>query len=130
MMNYQHPVFSDERGKLMVIEAFNHVPFMIKRMFLIFDVPAGETRGGHAHKVTQQYLISITGSCTVTLDDGQNIESFELNSKSNGLLQTSMTWGSMTNFSKDANLLVLASEFYQEEDYIQDYDKFLSMGAR
>lgn len=122
-----HPVRGDERGQLVAIESNIDVPFEIKRIFYIYGTTQGVPRGNHAHYKTKQYLISVSGSCKVTLDNGLEKVTYELNSQSKGLLQNEYVWGVMHDFSNDCVLLVLASEHYEDADYIRDYDCFLRL---
>ena len=120
----EFPSIIDERGSLVSIEETTSVPFNIKRVYYLFGTKESTTRGLHAHKVLKQVLLCVKGSCSVTLDDGKVRESLRLNSPNQGLLVGELTWREMSDFSKDCVLVVLASEFYDESDYIRDYDKF------
>lgn len=120
-----HPVRGDERGQLVAIESNIDVPFEIKRIFYIYGTTQGVPRGNHAHYKTKQYLISVSGSCKVTLDNGLEKVTYELDSQNKGLLQNENVWGVMHDFSNDCVLLVLASEHYEDADYIRDYDQFI-----
>lgn len=120
-----HKVMGDGRGKLVSIEEFGDIPFEIKRVFYIYDMGEGVSRGNHSHYKTLQYLIAVRGSCKVTLDDGKEKQTFFLNDPSKGLFQDALKWGVMHDFSDNCVLLVLASEYYEESDYISDYDYFL-----
>lgn len=115
----------DERGSLVALEENNNIPFQIKRVFYIFGTQPGIPRGQHAHFRTKQLLIAVNGSCKVTLDDGKQKETFELNRPNIGLFQDAMIWGAMHDFSHDCVLMVLANEYYDETDYIRSYDNFL-----
>lgn len=119
------PKIADPRGNLTFAESINHVPFDIKRVYWTYDVPAGESRGGHAHKNLRQLIIAVSGSFTVNLTDGERRESFLLNRPYVGLLVTPGIWRTLDDFSSGAVCLVLASELYDESDYIRDYDEFL-----
>ena len=119
------PKITEPRGNLSFIEGGRHVPFEIKRVYYIYDVPGGADRGGHAHKAVQQFMIAISGSFDVVLDDGRNKQRFHLNRSYYGLYLSSMVWREMENFSSGSVCLVLASEFYDEGDYYRDYDQFL-----
>ena len=119
------PKVVDPRGNLTFAEAVDNVPFSIKRAYWVYDVPAGESRGGHAHKRLQQLVIAVNGSFTVTLDDGKERRSVLLNHPWQGLLIDVNTWRTLDDFSSGAVCLVLASEHYEEDDYIYDYDEFL-----
>lgn len=119
------PKIADPRGNLTFAESIKHVPFDIKRVYWTYDVPAGESRGGHAHKNLRQLIIAVSGSFTVNLTDGERKESFLLNRPYVGLLVTPGIWRTLDDFSSGAVCLVLASELYDESDYIRDYDEFL-----
>ncbi|MGB9915114.1 MAG: sugar 3,4-ketoisomerase [Candidatus Bathyarchaeales archaeon] len=118
------PKISDTRGNLTFIEGNKHIPFEIKRVYYIYDVPGGESRGGHAHKRLQQFIIAASGSFDVIVDDGLKRKRFNLNRAYYGLYIPSMIWRELNNFSSGAVCLVLASELYDEEDYIRDYETF------
>lgn len=120
------PRITDPRGNLTVAEALNHVPFDIRRAYWVYDVPGGESRGGHAHKRLKQLVIALSGSFTVTLDDGHERQTFLLNHPWQGLVIETGIWRTLDDFSSGAVCLVLASEPYEEEDYIYDYQEFLS----
>ena len=119
------PRVSDPRGNLTFAEEQQLVPFDIKRAYWVYDVPAGESRGGHAHKRLQQLVIAVNGSFTVTLDNGYERRSVLLNHPWQGLVINVNTWRTLDDFSSGAVCLVLASEHYDEDDYIYDYDEFL-----
>ena len=116
---------SDPRGNLTPIEGSGDVPFEIKRIYYLYDVPSGESRGAHAHKELQQLIIAANGSFTITLDDGDNKKVFTLNRPYQGLLIVPGIWRDLDDFSSGAVLLCLASEHYIKEDYIRDYQEFL-----
>lgn len=118
------PKIEDRRGNLTFIEENNHIPFKIKRVYYLYDVPGGETRGGHAHKKLNQFIIAANGSFDVILDDGFEKERFHLNRSYYGLHIPPMTWRELDNFSSGSMCLVLASRLYEEEDYIRDYEIF------
>lgn len=119
------PKIEDRRGNLSVVEEFKNVPFHIARAYWLYDVPAGAMRGGHAHKRLKQLLIALSGSFTVTLDDGYEKRKFLLNRPYQGLLIETGIWRTIDDFSSGAVCLVLASELYDESDYIYDYEEFL-----
>ncbi len=121
------PKIKDERGNLTFIEGGNHIPFDIKRVYWIYDVPGGETRGGHAFKEQQEFIISLSGSFDVVVDNGSSIQKFSLNRSYYGLYLPAGTWRHMENFSTNSLALVLASTAYNSEDYIRDYDEFRKM---
>ena len=116
---------SDRKGNLSVVENGDTVPFDVKRVYYLYDVPGGESRGAHAHKNLKQLLIAASGSFTVTLDDGNVKRSFTLNRPYQGLLIVPGIWRELDDFSSGSVCLVLASEKYDAEDYIRDYDEFL-----
>ena len=113
------------QGNISVVENNKDVPFEVKRVYYLYDVPGGESRGAHAHKELSQLIIAASGSFTVTLDDGKNKKSFNLNRSYYGLLVVPGIWRDLDDFSSGAVLLCLASEHYKEEDYIRDYEAFL-----
>ncbi|MCI6102868.1 MAG: FdtA/QdtA family cupin domain-containing protein [Prevotella sp.] len=115
----------DPRGNLTVAEQMKDVPFEIKRAYWVYDVPAGECRGGHAHKTLSQLLIATSGSFTVTLDNGRERQTFLLNHPWQALLIHPGTWRTLDDFSSGAVCLCLASDVYKEKDYIRDYNAFL-----
>lgn len=117
----------DMRGRLTVGEFGSDVPIDVKRYFLVYDVPSLEVRGEHAHKRCAQFLICVRGSVSVVADDGSQREEFLLDRPSLGLLLPPLTWGTQYRYSKDAMLLVLASEHYDNGDYVRDYDRFLAL---
>jgi len=118
------PRITDVRGNLTFIEGDDHVPFDIKRVYYLYDVPGGEKRGGHAHKFLQQFIIAASGSFDVILDDGVNRERYHLNRSYYGLYVPKMIWRELDNFSSGSVCLVLASEHFEEDDYIRDYSQF------
>ena len=118
------PKILDERGNLSFIEAPQHIPFDIKRVYWIYDVPGGEQRGGHAYKNLYELIIAISGSFDLTIDTGSEIQKFNLNRSYTAVYVPKMVWRSLDNFSTNALCLILASEDYNEEDYIRNYDKF------
>ncbi len=119
------PVISDLRGDLSFAEIGKHLPFTVKRYFIVYNVHNKEIRGEHAHKKLSQFLVCITGNCTVMLDDGVNREEYLLDTPNCGLLIPPMVWGVQYKYSEDAVLLVLASDVYDESDYIRDFDDFI-----
>lgn len=118
---------SDRKGNLSVVENGKTVPFDIKRVFYLYDVPGGESRGAHAHKKLKQLLIAVSGSFTVKLDDGNVKRSFTLNRPYQGLLIAPGIWSEIDNFSSGSVCLVLASEKYDEDDYIRDYERYYKL---
>ena len=120
------PKIYDPRGNLTVAEQMKNVPFEVKRVYWTYDVPAGERRGGHAHKECVEFIIAVSGSFTVTLDDGKgNRKDFHLNHPWQGLLVPTGIWRTLEDFSSGAVCLVLASELFDEADYFYEYDEFL-----
>jgi hypothetical protein len=119
------PKIKDERGNLTFIEGGCHVPFEIRRVFYLYDVPGGSTRAGHALKSCHQFIIAISGSFDLVLDDGSARQRFHLNRSHYGLYVTPLTWREIDNFSSNSVCLVLASEVYSESDYYRDYESFL-----
>ncbi|MFN4105305.1 sugar 3,4-ketoisomerase [Acinetobacter johnsonii] len=117
----------DERGSLIALEQDKNIPFPIKRVYYIFDTQEGVTRGFHAHKELKQVAIAVKGSCRFLLDDGKEKVSFLLDNAAQGLLIESCIWREMSDFSEDCVLMVLADNFYDESDYIRDYDEFLKI---
>ena len=118
------PKIIDPRGNLTVAEQLKNVPFDIKRVYWVYDVPGGECRGGHSHKECKEFIIAVSGSFTVTLDDGNHKHTYLLNHPYQGLFVDTDTWRTLDDFSSGAVCLVLASEPYEEEDYIREYDAF------
>ena len=118
------PKINDPRGNLTFIEEGTHVPFDIKRVYYVYDVPGGSERGGHAHKETFEVLVALSGSFEVVINDGENYRSFYLNSPHSGLFIPPMLWRELKNFSSGSVCLVLASEFFNEEDYYRDFEIF------
>ncbi len=115
----------DDRGQLIALESFNEIPFEIKRVFYIFGTNKENARGNHSHYKTKQFLVAVNGSCKVTLDNGKEKETFDLNRPNLGLFQDALIWGTMHDFSEDCILLVLANDYYNNSDYINDYELFL-----
>ncbi|HEY5975461.1 MAG TPA: WxcM-like domain-containing protein [Geobacteraceae bacterium] len=123
------PVINDLRGSLSFGEYDQHLPFIPKRYFLVYDVPSSEVRGEHAHRDLHQFLICIKGSCSVVVDDGHRREEVRLDKPSLGLHIPPMVWATQYKYTSDAVLLVLASATYEAADYIRDYDEFLRLVA-
>ena len=116
----------DERGSLVAIEELKDIPFEVKRVYYIFNTKNNVRRGFHAHKNLKQVAICVKGSCKFLLDDGkERVDEIVLNKPNKGLLIEEMIWREMYDFSEDCVLLILASEFYDESDYIRDYEEFL-----
>ena len=114
----------DERGNLIALEENKNIPFDIKRVYYIFDTKNGVRRGFHAHKNLEQVLICVSGSCDILLDDGIEKNVIKLENRNEGLFIEKMVWREMFNFSADCVLMVLASDYYDEKDYIRDYNEF------
>ena len=114
----------DERGNLIAIEENKNIPFEIKRVYYIFDTKDGVRRGFHAHKNLEQVLVCVNGSCEILLDDGKEKSITKLENRNEGLFIEKMVWHEMFNFSADCVLIVLASDYYEEKDYIRDYNEF------
>ena len=124
------PVLGDDRGSLVAIEASDTIPFEVQRVYYIFNTKSGVARGFHAHHQLQQLAVCVSGKCRMVLDDGQTKEEAWLDSPDKGLLIGDMIWREMHDFSDDCVLLVLASEHYDESDYIRDYDEFKQLTKR
>lgn len=125
VIKYMFQQHGDERGMLVALEEFKDIPFEIKRVYYLYDTKEGVRRGFHAHKSLEQILICIHGNCKILLDNGYEKKKILLEKPYEGLYIPNDTWREMYDFSPDAVLLVLASDFYREEDYIRDYDEFL-----
>jgi dTDP-4-dehydrorhamnose 3,5-epimerase-like enzyme len=123
------PPLGDDRGSLVALEVHKTVPFDIKRVYYIFGTQVGVSRGFHAHRRLQQVAVCVTGKCRMVLDDGQRREEVWLNSPTKGLLIGDLIWREMHDFSPDCVLLVLASEHYDETDYIRSYEDFKKIGT-
>ncbi len=118
------PKIVDERGNLSSIEGGNHIPFKIKRTYMIYDVPGGDNRGAHAYQVLNEFIVALSGSFDVLLDDGYEKRCYSLNRSYYGLYVPKMIWRSIENFSTNSLCMILASEKYNEEDYLRNYDQF------
>lgn len=118
------PLLGDDRGSLVALESQQTIPFDIKRVYYIFGTQRGVARGFHAHKQLKQVAVCVTGRCRMVLDDGNQREEVWLDSATKGILIEDMVWREMHDFSEDCVLLVLASEHYDESDYIRDYTEF------
>ncbi len=118
------PRVEDPRGNLTFIEGTRHIPFEIRRVYYLYDVPGGATRAAHAHKALHQLLIAMSGSFDVTLDDGHDRRRFHLNRSYFGLYIPPMIWRDIDNFSSGSVCMALASEFFSEDDYYRDYSEF------
>lgn len=123
----QLPKYLDARGNLSFVEQLNHIPFEIRRTYWLYDVPGGECRGGHAYKENQEFIVALSGSFDVVLDDGQEKNTFTLNRSYYGLYVPKGLWREMENFSTNSLALILSSTDYDANDYIRDYDEFLNL---
>lgn len=121
------PQITDPRGNLSFVEQGNHIPFEIKRTYWLYDVPGGECRGGHAYKENQEFIVALSGSFDVVIDDGNEKNTFTLNRSYYGLYVPKGLWREMENFSTNSLALVLSSTDYNANDYIRDYDVFLNL---
>lgn len=119
------PKILDLRGNLTVVEQMKEVPFDVKRVYWVYDVPSGEWRGGHAHRQCREFIVAVSGSFDVTLDNGTERQTYHLNHPYQGLLVETGVWRTLDDFSSGAVCLVLASELFEEEDYIREYDDYL-----
>lgn len=122
----QLPKISDPRGNLSFFENDNQLPFKIRRSYWIYDVPGGENRGGHAYKNTEEFIVALSGSFDVVLDNGTEKQKFTLNRSYYGLYVPKMYWREMENFSTNSLAMIVSSTDYNAEDYIRDYDEFLT----
>lgn len=121
------PKFADPRGNLSFVEQLNHIPFEIKRTYWLYDVPGGESRGGHAYKENQEFIVALSGSFDVIIDDGKEKMVFTLNRSYYGLYVPKGLWREMDNFSTNSLAMILSSTGYDASDYVRDYDEFLSL---
>ena len=121
----QLPKVEDQRGNLSYYESLNHVPFEIKRSYWIYDVPGGQKRGGHAFKEQHEFIIALSGSFDVIINDGTSETTFSLNRSYSGLYVPNMLWREMLNFSTNSLALIVSSTNYADSDYIRDFDSFL-----
>lgn len=118
------PKILDKRGNLSFIEEYKHIPFKIARTYWIYDVPGGEHRGGHAYRENEEFIVALSGSFDVILDDGNEKKVFSLNRSYYGLYVPKGIWREMTNFSTNSLAVILASTLYNQDDYIRDYEEF------
>lgn len=123
------PKITDHRGNLTFIEEGRHIPFAVRRVFYIYDIPSGEDRGAHAHRTLEQVVICLSGGLEVHLDDGRETRTERLNRPWHGIYIPSMVWASEGNFDPGTVYLVLASDFYNEADYLRDYEEFLRVAG-
>jgi len=121
------PKIEDNRGNLSFIEGNVHVPFEIQRVYWIYDVPGGEVRGGHAYKTLHEYIVALSGSFDVVLNNGKKKQKWTLNRSYYGLYVPNMVWRSLENFSTNALCMILASEHYSENNYIRNHNEFLNL---
>ena len=124
------PKISDPRGNLSFIEGGRHIPFDIQRVYYLYDVPGGSDRGSHAHKGLHQFIVAMSGSFDVVLDDGTEKKRFHLNRSYYGLYVCPMMWRDLDNFSSGAVCMVLASSHYDEADYIREYSNFIRIAKK
>lgn len=120
----EFPIVSDPRGNLTFVEANRHIPFDIKRVYYLYDVPGGTERGGHAHRTLHQVIIAMSGSFDVVLNDGLRAHRYHLNRSYYGLYVCPMMWREIDNFSSGSVCMVLASDFFNEDDYYRDFSTF------
>lgn len=130
VIKYMFQPHGDNRGQLIALEEYVDIPFQVKRVYYMYDTIAGVVRGQHAHKNLEQILVCIHGSCKVRLDNGRETKVVPLEKPYEGLYVANDMWREMFDFSQDAVLLVLASEIYDESDYIRDYEEFLQFVAK
>ena len=119
------PKVTDRRGNLSIIEEMKDIPFEIKRCFWIYDVPGGEIRGGHAYRTTQEFIVALSGSFDVVIDDGNIKQTFSLNRSYYGLYVPTMMWRQMQNFSTNSLALIVTNTEFNKNDYIYDYNDFI-----
>lgn len=122
---FELPKFTDPRGNLSFVEQLNHIPFEIKRTYWIYDVPGGESRGGHAFKNNEEFIVALSGAFDVVVDDGYDKRVFTLNRSYFGLYVPAGLWREFVNFSTNSLALEFGSEHYVKEDYIRDYNEFI-----
>lgn len=123
----QLPKYLDARGNLSVIEEMKEIPFKIERTYWLYDVPGGECRGGHAYRENQEFIVALSGSFDVVLDDGTEKKKFTLNRSYYGLYVPKGLWREMENFSTNSLAMILSSTDYDANDYVRDYDEFLTL---
>ena len=121
------PKFLDARGNLSFVQQEDHIPFIIRRTYWLYDVPGGECRGGHAYRENQEFIVAMSGSFDVVLDDGTQKQTFTLNRSYYGLYVPKGLWREMENFSTNSLALILSSTDYDADDYVRDYDEFLKL---
>lgn len=121
------PKFADPRGNLSFVEQLNHIPFEIKRTYWIYDVPGGESRGGHAFRQNEEFIVALSGAFDVIVDDGKERKTFALNRSYYGLYIPAGLWREMANFSTNSLALEFGSIHYDRADYVEDYEQFLKL---
>lgn len=121
------PKFADPRGNLSFVEQLNHIPFEIKRTYWIYDVPGGESRGGHAFRQNEEFIVALSGAFEVIVDDGKEKKTFALNRSYYGLYIPAGLWREITNFSTNSLALEFGSIHYDRADYVEDYEQFLKL---
>lgn len=121
------PKFTDPRGNLSFVEQLNHIPFEIKRTYWIYDVPGGESRGGHAFRQNEEFIVALSGAFNVIVDDGKERKTFALNRSYYGLYIPAGLWREMANFSTNSLALEFGSIHYDRADYVEDYEQFLKL---
>lgn len=121
------PKYLDARGNLSFVEQDKHIPFAIRRTYWLYDVPGGECRGGHAYRENEEFIVALSGSFDVILDDGKEKKTFTLNRSYYGLYVPKGLWREMNNFSTNSLAMVLSSTDYDANDYVRDYDEFLKL---
>jgi dTDP-4-dehydrorhamnose 3,5-epimerase-like enzyme len=124
------PKIADPRGNLTFIEGGRHIPFEIRRVYYLYDVPGGAERGAHGHRTLQQFVVAMSGSFDVILNDGYDTKKIHMNRSYYGLYIAPMMWREITNVSSGAVLMVLASEIYDASDYFRDYEQFLEAARK
>lgn len=123
------PKIGDKRGNLSFVEELNHIPFAVRRTYWLYDVPGGESRGGHAYRKNEEFIIALAGSFDVVIDDGCKREVYSLNRSYYGLYVPKGLWREIDNFSTNSLALILASTSYDASDYIRDYEEFKTLRA-
>ncbi|EXZ97654.1 FdtA/QdtA family cupin domain-containing protein [Bacteroides fragilis] len=121
------PKMLDRRGNLSIIEEFKNIPFKIERVYWVYDVPGGESRGGHSYKKNEEFIVALSGSFDVVLNNGSEWKKYSLNRSYYGLYVPNGLWREMNNFSTNSLALILSSTRYEEEDYVRDYNVYLKM---
>ena len=119
------PKFLDKRGNLSFVEQYKHIPFKIQREYWIYDVPGGESRGGHAYKENEEFIVALSGSVDILIDDGKETRTFTLNRSYYGLYVPKGCWREMNNFSTNSVVMILGSIPYNPDDYMRDYNEFV-----